>query len=200
MNKFFYLAILLLIPSFQLFAQTKRPPPHFIGLFVANLDSALVWYRDKLEFKIIDKVQDDSTKAKFALISWNGLLMEMIEHPQVVLNKQIKENLPETIGNQGFFKLGFYIQDLESLQDKLKSKGVKITYPILKAEGFSQKLKLFIIEDYEGNMIQFYNFLNSKHKTLKKTEAGIFITKRTTNFCLTDTYYRYLFSLYYFVL
>jgi hypothetical protein len=159
MKMLFYMLLLLVGLSFGVSGQTKYDETNFIGLFVYNLDSSLAWYRTKLEFEIIDTVNNNKNEYRFALLSWNQTLIEMIEHPKIISNKQIKECYPDNLGSQGFFKLGFYIEDLESLQYKLKSKNENITYPILKAEGFSRKLKLFIIEDYEGNMIQFYNFI-----------------------------------------
>lgn len=156
--KFFPFLLLTMI-TLTVFGQSKYEEKYFTGLFVKNLDSSLNWYSEKLDFKVIDTVSNPKSGYKFALLSWNQILIEMIEHPKIITAKQIKENYPESTGTQGFFKLGFYVKELDSLQEKLKSKNVKILFPVLKAEGFTRKLKLFIIEDCEGNLIQFYNYL-----------------------------------------
>lgn len=142
------------------FLEDKSAEKHFIALLVKDLDASLAWYRDKFGFTMIDTVHVTRANIKAAILSWNGLLLEMLQNPKTVLNSRIKELQPDNVGNQGFLKLGFYVQDLEGLQAQLKSKGVKIKYPVLTADGFSRKLKLFIVEDNEGNMVQFYNYAN----------------------------------------
>lgn len=154
----FIYAFLLAMAVLSASGQSKYEEKHFTGLFVSNLDAALAWYRDKLDFEVIDTVNNTGSGYRFALLAWNGTLIEMIEHPNIITGEQIKECYPENTGIRGFFKPGFYVKDLEEYQDNLKSRNVTILYPVLKAEGFARKLRLFIIEDLEGNMIQFFNY------------------------------------------
>lgn len=140
-------------------SQSTQDPHHFIALFVTNLDSTVKWYEQKLGFTIIDRKEVAAANIKAAIMSYNDLLVEVIQHPKSVTSNQVKEKFPDNIGTQGFFKLGIYQENLDALEASLKSKGVKIRYPVLTADGFSKKLRLFIIEDPEGNMVQFYHYI-----------------------------------------
>jgi hypothetical protein len=83
-------------------------------------------------------------------------LIEIIESKKVLSRSRIREAVPDYSGIQGFFKPGFYIKDLESWQKTLQGRGVKIKFPLMKNEKF--KMNFFIVEDPEGNLLQFYNF------------------------------------------
>lgn len=155
-----YILLLIAALSFNwAVGQSTYDEKHFTGLLVKDMDASIAWYRDKLGFKVVDTVNNPNSGYRFALLSWNNTLVEIIAHAKVLSDKQIKAALPDNAGTQGFFKLGFFVDNLEEFQEELKSRGVKILHPVLKAEGFTRKLKLFIIEDNEGNMIQFFNYL-----------------------------------------
>jgi catechol 2,3-dioxygenase-like lactoylglutathione lyase family enzyme len=137
-------------------AQTAAAPPksQFIGLFVHNLDSTIAWYKDKLGFTVL-KQQEISAGLKFAVIEWNGFWIEMIQHPKAITRKsldQIELNRP---GTEGFFKLGFYVEDIKYWDKYFREKAVKFKYQLMRNDAF--KMDLFILEDPEGNLIQFYH-------------------------------------------
>lgn len=128
--------------------------PSFIGLFVSQLDSTKSWYENKLGFKVM-QYKKISPQLSFAMLEWNGIWIEMIQNPKVAQRKRIAETFSGAAGVDGFFKLGFHVDNLGALEENLKIKGVKFKYPMMNNEEF--KMKLFIIEDPEGNLIQFYN-------------------------------------------
>ncbi|GHN01791.1 hypothetical protein WSM22_32800 [Cytophagales bacterium WSM2-2] len=118
------------------------------------MDSTREWYESKLGFKTI-QYKRISPELSFAVIEWNGIWIEMIQNPRVTTRNKFTDAFPGAVGMEGFFKLGFYVNQLEDLEKELKAKGVKFKYPMMRNEDF--KMKLFIIEDPEGNLIQFYN-------------------------------------------
>lgn len=128
--------------------------PSFIGLFVSQLDSTKSWYENKLGFKVM-QYKKISPQLSFAMLEWNGIWIEMIQNPKVTQRKKFAETFPGAAGVDGFFKLGFQVDNIEALEAKLITKGVKFKYPMMTNDEF--KMKLFIIEDPEGNLIQFYN-------------------------------------------
>lgn len=92
------------------------------------------------------------------MLSWNSFWLEMIQNPRVVKRNELEKTFPERVGNDGFFKMGFYVENLENLETVLKSRQVTFKYPMMVNDRF--KMKLFIIQDPEGNMIQFFKFLH----------------------------------------
>jgi catechol-2,3-dioxygenase len=133
--------------------------PGFIGLFVNNVDSMKTWYAEKLGFKILDdkKVSND---IGFAMLEGHGIWIEMVYNSKTVSKASFKKSFPESTHLEGLFKLGIYTTELEKVEKELKEKGVKFRYPMLTNDTFA--MKLFIVEDPEGNLIQFYNTSRQK--------------------------------------
>jgi catechol 2,3-dioxygenase-like lactoylglutathione lyase family enzyme len=156
------LALILFIGglTYQLAAQTAvatRPRMQFIGLFVNNLDSTIGWYKDKLGFAVLKQEASPDNKFRFAMLEWNGYWIEMIQNPGVASRKSVAESQPAVAGVEGFFKPGFYVDDIVYWEKYFKDRKVKFKYEMMTNEKFN--MKLFIVEDPEGNLIQFYTFL-----------------------------------------
>jgi catechol 2,3-dioxygenase-like lactoylglutathione lyase family enzyme len=144
-------------PKKQAHTNTLPASPQFVAVFVHQFDSTLKWYTDKLGFEIVSQGGNKAQGAAFAVLKWGAVHLEMIAHPKVVRRADVQTLQPGNIGVQGFFKPGIYVEELERLQKELKEKGVTIKYPIQKNDNL--KMNLFIIEDAEGNLLQFFNFV-----------------------------------------
>jgi hypothetical protein len=157
MKKIFLLALVSFIiarASAQSITTTSTVRPSFIGLFVHNIDSMMHWYEHKLEFNVL-QFKKPKPDLGFAMLEWNGLWIEMIQNPKTLSRDSIHEQFPEAKDAEGFFKLGFYTSDLETLEKKFRQQGIKFVYPMMTNDTF--KMRLFIIKDPEGNWLQFYN-------------------------------------------
>lgn len=149
----------LIFAAIKTHAQSSSLPAlqqQFIGLFVNNFDSSLQWYQQKLGFTVAFREDNPQAGAKFAILQRDNYRIEMIEHAKVIRKQKINEQNPGSIGIQGFFKPGFAVADPKSLQKEFEAKGAKIRYPYFTND--KMKFSGFIIEDAEGNLIQFYKF------------------------------------------
>lgn len=142
------------------FYQNTQPTnsAHFIGLFVEKFDSTLVWYEQVLGAKILKKNIVPQANLKFAMLDLNGFLIEMIQNPKVVSRQEINTKFSGNVGFEGFFKLGFKVKDIETQYQLMKSRGASFEYHLMDNHDF--KWKLFIIQDPEGNWIQFFSDSN----------------------------------------
>jgi hypothetical protein len=145
------------VPAITFSQNTGHPKSQFIGLFVNNFDSTLSWYTNKIGFKVIKKEEVPSAGIKFAMLEWNGFSIEMIQNPKVVKKTSLDSVIKNNAGAEGFFKLGFYVDDINYWENHFKSKEVKFRYPMMSNSNFNWKY--FIIEDPEKNLIQFYTFV-----------------------------------------
>jgi catechol 2,3-dioxygenase-like lactoylglutathione lyase family enzyme len=133
---------------------SQFPRSSFIALFVSDLEGTRNWYEQKLGFKTIysDSPEPD---IKFAVLEWNGFMLEMIQHPKATKKSTLNNSLPGEKWVEGFFKAGFYTDDLEAWEKILKVRKVEFKNEMIYNPRF--RMKLFIIRDPENNLIQFYN-------------------------------------------
>lgn len=126
---------------------------HYIGLFVKDVTTLKAWYEEKLGFKVLEFNISDNGFG-FAMLEGHGMWIEMIQNPGVVGRAQLSAKFPSALGTHGFFKLGFQVENVEALFQELKAKGLKFKYELMNNPRF--KMRLFIVEDLEGNWLQFF--------------------------------------------
>lgn len=128
---------------------------NYIGLFAKDVTTLKTWYEEKLGFKVLEFNVSDNGFG-FAMLEGYGMWIEMIQNPGVVGRSQFSAKFPSAMGTHGFFKLGFQVENVEALFQELKAKGLKFKYELMTNARF--KMRLFIVEDLEGNWLQFFGF------------------------------------------
>lgn len=145
--------LLLWSLSTILYAQPAQDRPGFTGLYVDNVESTVKWYEEKLGFKVLQQ-RKVSEQLSFAMLEGYGLWIEVIQHPKTITRQQLN-SLGDASQVEGFFKIGIFTNQLDVLEQLFKGRGLKFKYEKMKNANFD--MTLFIIEDPEGNWIQFYN-------------------------------------------
>jgi catechol 2,3-dioxygenase-like lactoylglutathione lyase family enzyme len=143
-----------LVFSIRIYGQAMPGRPAFIGLYVKNVETTAKWYEEKLGFRVLQQ-RKISDQLGFAMLEGYGLWIEVIQNPKTISRNQITSALGNANQIEGFFKIGIFTNELDSLEQLFKSRGVKFRYEKMKNDNFA--MTLFIIEDPEGNWIQFYN-------------------------------------------
>jgi catechol 2,3-dioxygenase-like lactoylglutathione lyase family enzyme len=98
-----------------------------VGISVANLDESIKWYEDKLEFRLQNR-RRVSTGIEIALIEKNGFFIDLI---YIAGSENIEGNPqdpPDHLKVQGLRNLVFWVDDLQSTDAELKSKGVQLIW------------------------------------------------------------------------
>ncbi len=128
-------------------------PAPFIGLSVADLDRAIGWYRDVLGFRLISQGTVADGTARAALLQNGASLLEVLDFPDSKSPKDVAPQLRE--GHmQGFFKAGFVVANLDSAYSRLRQRGARIDFGIVRpANGL---YRTFGLRDPEGNLIQLF--------------------------------------------
>ena len=122
----------------------------FFALSVANYDSMVNWYAEKLGFNLVTVSENNYRKG--ALLSKQGFLLEIAHFNDVSSRSNLRDNL-ESHQIYGIFKFGFLISNIEKFFDKIRNEGIEIFFPIVDADA---GYKTFGIKDPEGNIVQFF--------------------------------------------
>jgi Glyoxalase/Bleomycin resistance protein/Dioxygenase superfamily len=127
--------------------------PYLTGLFVMNADTIQKWYVTNLDFKIREHKMVPEQKINFYLLEKNGFLLEIIQRPDALDIKTIKDTLSQFKYLTGFFKTGFYVTNINAWLTRLHKANVKIEKENLTTD----KSGLYILcSDPEGNLVQLF--------------------------------------------
>lgn len=150
----FVLLFLALVPP----AAAEISQPVFFAVSVADLDASVKWYSDHLDLTATRL--PGTAQAKVALLQGQGLVVELVQHPDAF---DVETRLPELAKRylaHGLFKVGFYVADLDATMDRLEKRGATFkgkvfTDPVLGARSI-------LLLDNSGNVIQLFERLAGK--------------------------------------
>ncbi len=128
-------------------------PAPFIALSVGDLDGAVAWYSDVLGFRIVSQGTIAGGTARAALLQNGTSLLELLSYPDSKRPKDLAPQLRE--GHmRGFFKAGFVVANLDSAYSRLRQRGARIDFEIVRPP--SGLYRTFGLRDPEGNLIQLF--------------------------------------------
>ncbi|WP_420319063.1 VOC family protein [Ekhidna sp.] len=136
---------------FYLLSQAQELKPYFSAIIVEDLESSVSWYSDNLGFKLInetDLYQDRGFKQ--ANLSNSTTSLELIQLKNAINPNELIEPKQRL---RGFFKIGYFVSDFDSLVKSLQQSEVEFHGSVVKdANG----KKMLIIKDPDGNKIQLF--------------------------------------------
>ena len=110
------------------------------SLSVANLDKAIAWYRDVLEFKLQYKLDDMGWAEMETGVARVNVGLSQVETPQV----------------RGGATLTFGVKDIDAARKTLEGKDVRFDGDTITIEGM---VKLATMYDPDGNKLMLYQSL-----------------------------------------
>jgi len=124
---------------------------HHVGVSVADIDAALVWWEEMLGFTLERRYWLEAIPAEIAMIRNGALHVELFQVPDPK-RKSPERSVPDddvqTVGNK---HVAFSVADVRATVDRLRAKGADIVWvkdlPNGRAAAF--------IRDNEGNLIEF---------------------------------------------
>ena len=125
----------------------------FIGLSVANLDSTVAWYTQKLGMRVImrpPKVE----KSTAVILEGGGLIVELMHHDDAVPLRTAAPSINRNFLVHGMFKAGLFVEDFDKAIAEFRARGVQIAIGPFPAR--PDQPANAIIRDNEGNFIQFF--------------------------------------------
>jgi catechol 2,3-dioxygenase-like lactoylglutathione lyase family enzyme len=152
MNPVFTLAAFFFVVHAH--AQVYMEPYRF-GIVVSNVEAAEQWYGGVLEFstyKKMDFPQYDSLRIRF--MKRGNFEIELVGKRSSFSIRSLKPDYDMNAGPlQGFMKIAFRVADVQRTFDHVKQRGAKVIMGVAYDQTFD--VDFFIIEDPDGNMLQF---------------------------------------------
>jgi len=130
------------------------PDSVLASISVSDLDRAVAWYGANFGFRVVKELTfPPDVRISFAE---NGkLTLELAEIKGTVPFRTVKDKIPG-IGDRssllGFYKIGFYVADLESETERLKKNGATFLYGPSSDKDSGDKW--LIVADPDGNLVQ----------------------------------------------
>lgn len=138
--------------------------PYLIAFVVTDVEKTAEWYKEQLGFDIVHKLdfpQYDSLRILFMKLG--EVELELI---QKKTSFSIKKYVPEYDGFdkaplRGIAKIAFWVHDVNTLASNLQARKVKFLVNLHDEKDLG--IRSFIIEDLDGNVLQFNQRLQYQH-------------------------------------
>lgn len=130
--------------------------PFFIALSVPDIEASAKWYREMFGLSVERDMKVPDNSVHIVILRSSKLMIELIQHrdshpPSTQLDKEYLA--------QGFTKVGFFVENIESVVNKLKAKGVSFAYDLIEDRGTN--VKFVMIRDNSGNLVQLFEPLRA---------------------------------------
>jgi catechol 2,3-dioxygenase-like lactoylglutathione lyase family enzyme len=135
--------------------------PYLNSITVSNLDSTIMWYHNNLGFNLTKKTEMPEYSLRIAFMELDNFHLELIEFKEFVSYSEIKNYfkiISDRAKIQGFFKLGFLVDNLQKITERLKRNSVKFERNITQDKELG--VKFILVDDNNGNAIQLFQFIN----------------------------------------
>ena len=152
----FILILLLTGYSVKSPCQSKeafRYEPYFNAVIVKAIDSSSLWYQSVFEMKVINRINDSLRSIRVVILEARNFVLELIENKSWPDQKKLLSSEPQGARIQGFFKIGFKTADFDNCLKHLAE--LRIVPERIYAD-LQTKKRNFLINDPDGNLIQFF--------------------------------------------
>jgi catechol 2,3-dioxygenase-like lactoylglutathione lyase family enzyme len=127
----------------------------FIALSVPDLEASLAWYQRMFDLPIKNRGLAPDGTSRFALLHRDGLIIELVQHNDAVPAARVKPGMKGPHEIHGMFKTGIVVDDAQRVHANLAKKGARFRGDIFDDEALD--MSAFIVEDNNGNLIQFFS-------------------------------------------
>jgi catechol 2,3-dioxygenase-like lactoylglutathione lyase family enzyme len=129
--------------------------PSLVAIQVSNIDSSEAWYTNSLGFTVREKKEFPDYGLKISFLDLNGFELELVENKKSISRGEFIKNYPKDSEIQGFAKLTFRVDNIDSADTYLKKLGVKYLFNLQKSNiPDKTNQRWLIISDIDGNWIQ----------------------------------------------
>lgn len=132
---------------------------HHFALVVEDLDAAVTWYRDMLDFDEERAFGFPEAGVRIAhLVTASGVRVELIEQQGSAPSPDTGRGVFEALYTRGVKHVGFLVKDIESTLAHLREKGVEVVLDVTTVEPAG--VQNFWVRDNSGNLIEFNAWLH----------------------------------------
>ena len=121
--------------------------PHHVAINVSDIEGAIEWYSDKLNFEVERRDFIKGFRGRNAMLKHGDFRIELFQNEQVIPRPE--EDIPPP-GTEvlGFRQMAFSVSDPQKFTEMLESKDVEIT--MKRPDGTA-----LFIRDNSGNVLEF---------------------------------------------
>lgn len=132
---------------------------HHFALSVADLDTSIEWYQDKLSF-ILERRFSPAVDIEIAhMLSQGGVRIELLFQAGSAPSPDEGKDPLAAIGTRGAKHIGFLVDDVDAVARTLQARGVELVLGPVEVPPAGVK-NLFIL-DNSGNQLKFDQWLDS---------------------------------------
>jgi len=131
---------------------------HHYAIVVPDLDEAVGWYGDKLDFGVERSFGFSEAGTRIThLVNENGLRIEVIEREGSTVGPDADRDVFDALLVQGSKHIGFLVEDIGAAADELRRRGVEFVMEpnVVEPAGVAN----FWIRDPAGTLIEFDQWL-----------------------------------------
>ena len=147
----------------NIYSQGVRPEligKSFIALNASNADSTARWYEEMFGVKLLKEIKVADGSGHIRIEGNQFLMVEIIQAKgsRTFSDCQLQKGQSHLL--RGYFKAGIFVTNIEKAEKYFQSKGASIPHRM-----FSDKetaMKSFIVEDPNGNLLQFIQETNAE--------------------------------------
>lgn len=148
-----YLLIILLILTIDRLPG-QGIEPYFSAVIVKNIDSSVKWYTTVLELDILKRLESEEDGYKIVILGKADCLVELMELRSAISRDEVLKNAPAGSRITGIMKIGFQLNNIDSIFNRLKSMQVRFRGNMVTDQVTGRRM--FIVEDPDGNLVQFF--------------------------------------------
>lgn len=126
-------------------AQTKSPQAYFTAIIVSDIDRSVEWYQNLFDTEVLKRVEMPERGVRIAILKGDELLIELL---------QLSDASKSEGRAQGFFKIGFMVEDIDNWVARLKGNEVEFYGGLVYDESLNKRTQ--ILKDPDGNYIQLF--------------------------------------------
>jgi methylmalonyl-CoA/ethylmalonyl-CoA epimerase len=130
--------------------QTSLVKPLHVGVSVPDLDASVEWYCNMLKFRLVSNRYFAQLQARIAFLEHGDFSIELFEVEGAAPLPEDRRIPNLDIRTHGIKHVAYCVQDLHSLMDTLRAKGVDIAMDIFSMDGDW----VAFIRDNAGNLIE----------------------------------------------
>ena len=130
------------------------PEPYFAAIIVDDINASINWYKTNLGFEVLNKAEMKERGFSQANLKRGEMLVELIELESAVSKEELLETNPGIKLLEGFFKIGFRIDNFDGWVEFLESSEVEFKGSVVVDPNSGKKMVLVL--DPDGNRIQLF--------------------------------------------
>lgn len=131
---------------------------HHVGISVANLDESIAWYKEKLGFEEVMRMNQGETiqNMKIGHIKRGNIYLELFQVEGAKPLPEYRRDPNEDLRVHGIAHFGLLVNDAHAAVEELKAKGVEIAMGPIDTPGVC----FVFIRDNSGNAFELIEYKN----------------------------------------